>query len=283
MTGKKEQGRRIAVISDTHGLLRPEVIRTVSTCEAVLHAGDVGTPEVLEALRSLAPVWAVRGNVDCDGLLQQLPQERFVTLFGFRIYMVHDKKQISPDQNRTDLVICGHSHRYEDTVCPTGRPEGRGGRHGGVLRHVGPEEERGALRHASPGNDRAANHLVTPGEERGVLRRLNPGSCGPRRFALPVTMMVLTLDEEEHRCAAERVDLISVPEKKNAKKLPTEQETDRLIRKVIREFGAGRTVAQIAAHTRAPEELVEDICRIYVTHPGVDADGIMDRMERKNL
>ena len=164
-----------------------------------------------------------------------------------------------------------------------------------VNRHAGPVDERAVNCHEIPGNEHAANRGVIPadgcaanrheipGEESGVFRRLNPGSCGPRRFTLPVTMMVLTLDEEEHRCAADRVDLISVPEKKNAKKLPTEQETDRLIRKVIREFGAGRTVTQIAAHTRAPEELVEDICRIYVTHPGVDADGIMDRMERKNL
>ena len=231
-----ENIHRIAVLSDTHGLLRPEVIRVVKTCGAVLHAGDVRTPQVLHTLRGLAPVFAVRGNVDRDAaLIKELPQECHVTLGGIRFYLVHDKKEIPSEPKETDVVICGHSHRYE--------------------------------------------------EAEGPVRRLNPGSCGPRRFRLPVTMMVLTLHEDGHIFTLQRIDLLSGKERQEPDpgNLPTDRELDRLIRSVVRQVNAGRTVAQIAARTRAPEELVADICRIYVTHPGVDIDGILDRMERKNL
>lgn len=274
---------RIAVISDTHGLLRPEAEELIHTCEAVLHAGDVGSMEVLTRLRGMMPVWAVRGNSDRgEELARELPQELIVTLFGFRIYMVHDKAEIPADLTGADLVICGHSHIYE--------------------------------------------HQESMAGKETIF--VNPGSCGPRRFFLPATMVVLTIDEEKHLAWVQpfvldeekRRFVSSTCESDEEEKpdrgtgmpacepvnpaqgahmsgmrisarqlvqktgnLPSDRELDRLIRAVIKQVDAGRTVAEIASRTQADAELVSDICRIYVTHPGVGVDGIMDRMERKNL
>ena len=138
------KGHRIGVISDTHGILRPETAAFLKTCEIILHAGDVGKPEVLRQLRSIADTRAVRGNVDSRqirdfdargagsrnhtedpkiyeeeseagqaDLPEDLPEELETELFGFRIYMIHDKKQIRKDLSGMDLIICGHSHKYE--------------------------------------------------------------------------------------------------------------------------------------------------------------------------
>lgn len=227
------ESHRIAIISDTHGLLRPECISVLETCEVILHAGDVGKPEVLHRLREIAEVYVVRGNVDKDWA-EDLPVELEAELYGFRIYMVHNKKQVKADLTDTDIVVYGHSHKYEE------RTEGK-------------------------------------------ILYLNPGSCGGRRFRLPVTMMLLTLFPEEHCFAIEKINCLPEPAEEEAISAFPRKDMDRLIRKIIREMQAGKSVAEIAGKVQGDVALVEQICRIYATHPGVDVDGILNRMELKDL
>ena len=132
---------KIGVISDTHGLLRPEALTALEGVEQILHAGDVGGPEILEALSRTAPVTAVRGNVDQGRWGAQLPKTEVVEFGGVSIYMLHDLAQLDlkPEAAGFRVVVYGHSHR------------------------------------------------PTMEEKNGVLY-FNPGSAGPRRFHLPVTV-----------------------------------------------------------------------------------------------
>lgn len=137
---------RVGVISDTHGLLRPAAVEALQGSEHILHAGDVGDPAVLDTLRSIAPVIAIRGNIDAGGRCGHLPPTELVELDGRTIYMLHDVKQLdlNPEAAGIAAVVFGHSH--------------------------------------SPVIER----------RRGVLF-LNPGSAGPRRFQLPVTVASLEI------------------------------------------------------------------------------------------
>ena len=143
---------RIGVISDTHGLLRPEAIAALSGSDRILHAGDVGDPEIIDRLRELAPVTAVRGNVDRDPWAAALPETELVEVVGVSIYMLHDLAQLNlkPEPAGFRVVIYGHSHR--------------------------PKVE----------------------EKNGVLY-FNPGSAGPRRFQLPVSLGRLEMEKGKVR------------------------------------------------------------------------------------
>jgi putative phosphoesterase len=136
----------IGVISDTHGLLRPAAIEALRGVEHILHAGDVGDASILEALRNLAPLTAIRGNIDVGGPCSHLPATEVVTLHGHTFYMLHDRQALDLDPAAAgfSVVISGHSHK--------------------------PLIE---WRH-------------------GVLY-MNPGSAGPRRFSLPVSIGLLTI------------------------------------------------------------------------------------------
>jgi putative phosphoesterase len=140
----------IGVISDTHGLLRPEAIEALRGVEHILHAGDVGDPAILDTLRSLAPVTAIRGNIDVHGPCSHLPETEVVTLQGHTFYMLHDRQALDLDPAAAGFaaVVCGHSHR--------------------------------------------------PSIEwtKGVLY-LNPGSAGPRRFKLPISLALVTVRAQE--------------------------------------------------------------------------------------
>ncbi len=131
----------IGVISDTHGLLRPEAVDALQGVELIIHAGDIGNPEVLAGLERLAPVYAVRGNTDRADWARDLPLNRVVEVRGLLIYVLHELFCLDLDPTAAGLasVIYGHSH--------------------------------------SP-------HLE---RKNGVLF-LHPGSAGPRRFTLPVTL-----------------------------------------------------------------------------------------------
>src|SRR5215510_13193224 len=131
----------VGVISDTHGLLRPEVLKAFKGVDLILHAGDIGDPEVLEKLRSLSDVVAVRGNNDRDTWAKKIPESRVVEIEQAQIYLLHDLKEMTldPDTSGFQAVISGHSHK--------------------------PSIQ----------------------ERHGVLF-INPGSAGPRRFKLPISV-----------------------------------------------------------------------------------------------
>ncbi len=103
----------IGVISDTHGLLRREAVEALRGSERILHAGDVGAPEILEALAQIAPVTAVRGNIDAEPWARTLPETEVVEAGGVSIYMLHDlgRLDLEPETAGFRAVIYGHSHQ----------------------------------------------------------------------------------------------------------------------------------------------------------------------------
>jgi putative phosphoesterase len=131
----------VGVISDTHGLLRPEALDAIRDCAIIVHAGDVGSPDILPALRELAPVYAVRGNIDKEPWAQALPATAWVEAGAARLYVLHQLSDLDSSiiDERCAAVIYGHSHK-------------------------------------------------PAAEYRGPVLYLNPGSAGPRRFRLPVTV-----------------------------------------------------------------------------------------------
>ena len=140
---------RIAVLSDTHGLLRPEVLPLLAGADHILHLGDVGDPAILTTLAEIAPTTAIRGNIDTHGPCAQLPATEVATLAGHDLYMLHDVKQLDLDPAAAGFsaVLYGHSHKPE-------------------IRH-----------------------------HKGILY-FNPGSCGPRRFQLPITCGQITISKD---------------------------------------------------------------------------------------
>ena len=101
----------IAILSDTHGLLRPEVVEYLKTADAILHAGDINRPEIVEELKRYAPLYIVRGNNDKEWA-EHIPYHLTVTLGGVSFYVVHNKKEIPADLPGIDAVVFGHSHKY---------------------------------------------------------------------------------------------------------------------------------------------------------------------------
>jgi uncharacterized protein len=136
----------IGVISDTHGLLRPEVLSTLSGVDRILHLGDVGNPAILESLAKIAPVHAVRGNIDRRGPCARLAETDVLIFEDHYIYLLHDIGclRLDPVAAKFSVVLYGHSHRP----------------------------------------------LI---ERRKTVLYFNPGSCGPRRFELPITIGRLIL------------------------------------------------------------------------------------------
>lgn len=108
-----ERATKIGVISDTHGLLRPEAIEALRGSDRVLHAGDIGDPKILELLARIAPVIAIRGNVDAGPWADTLPHTEILEIAGISIYMLHDLGQLDlkPEAIGIRVVIYGHSHQ----------------------------------------------------------------------------------------------------------------------------------------------------------------------------
>jgi putative phosphoesterase len=102
---------RIGIISDTHGLLRPEAEQRLAGVDHILHAGDIGCPEITDALRRIAPVTAIRGNVDSAGWAREYPDTALLRLAGISIYVLHDLKTLQANPGAgIDVIVSGHSH-----------------------------------------------------------------------------------------------------------------------------------------------------------------------------
>lgn len=102
---------KIAILSDTHGLLRPEVAEHLRHADAILHGGDINRPDMVERLEQYAPLYAVRGNNDKEWA-ENMPHELTATLGGVTFCMVHNKKEVPEDLTGIDVVVFGHSHKY---------------------------------------------------------------------------------------------------------------------------------------------------------------------------
>lgn len=108
--------KRIGIISDTHGLLRPEVLEILKNCDCILHAGDVDRPEILDALRPLASLYVVRGNNDFSWA-ENLRRTLFFEIEGVKFFMTHNKKDVAWELGETQVVVFGHTHKYyEKTI-----------------------------------------------------------------------------------------------------------------------------------------------------------------------
>ena len=150
---------RIGVISDTHGPLRDEAVEALRGSEYIIHAGDIGDPEILRELAEIAPVTAVRGNVDTEPWARKIPETNVLEVGGVSIYVLHDLHELDlkPEASGFAAVISGHSH-------------------------------------------------VPKKEIRNGVLYFNPGSAGPRRFKLPVSVGRLIV--EEQKISAEIIRLI---------------------------------------------------------------------------
>ena len=101
----------IVILSDTHGLLRPEVLDHLVSADAIIHGGDINTQAIVDTLRSLAPLYIVRGNNDKEWA-EDLPHNLTFTIEGVRFFVVHNKRDIPEDLSGVDVVVYGHSHKY---------------------------------------------------------------------------------------------------------------------------------------------------------------------------
>lgn len=220
---------KIAILSDTHDLLRPEVLSLLPGCGCILHGGDISSRKVLDQLEKFAPVKVVRGNNDKEWA-EGLPLYLDFELGGVRVYMTHKKKDLPKDVSPYDLVIFGHSHQYSETW---------------------------------------VDHPVG-----GRTLLLNPGSCGPRRFHQPITLAMLTIGDDGWQ--VERVE-IPRAQKEAAPKIDPGN-IKQQIEIVMKETQKGNGVTNISEKYGMDKALVEQIARLYVTHPGVTADGIMTKM-----
>ena len=102
---------KLAILSDTHGLLRPQVVEHLKTADAILHGGDINKPAIVEQLQQYAPLYIVRGNNDKEWA-EAIPHDLTVTLEGITFFMVHNKKEVPVDLSGVNVVVFGHSHKY---------------------------------------------------------------------------------------------------------------------------------------------------------------------------
>ena len=102
---------RLAILSDTHGLLRPEVAELLKSADAILHGGDINRQSIVDRLQQYAPLYVVRGNNDKEWA-EEIPHDLTVALGGVTLYMVHNKKELPAKLDGVDVVVFGHSHKY---------------------------------------------------------------------------------------------------------------------------------------------------------------------------
>ena len=219
---------KIAIISDTHSLLRPEIIEKIKECELIIHAGDIASKETAEEIEALGMTYFVRGNADKGSWADEIPVSKELELWGLNIFIIHNRKQIVDDLSDKDIVIYGHSHKYSE-------------------------------------------------EYKEGICYFNPGSCGPRRFRLEITMAILTINEADKKFSFEKIDC-SPHFTTKSEKLP-DKDMAKIIKRIMKQMDAGRSVDEIARKNQIDEELVKQILQIYTTHQGIDVEGILNRMD----
>lgn len=147
---------KVGMISDTHNILREEVLQRLAECDYILHAGDFCKHEIYSQLEELAPVYGVRGNNDKGSWAEHLPVNLVIEINGYKIGMAHEKKDLPHNNGEISIMVYGHSHKYE---------------------------------------------VVSQGN----VQYINPGSCGRKRFSLPLSFVIAEITENE--IAFEKIDL----------------------------------------------------------------------------
>ncbi|MCD8076320.1 MAG: metallophosphatase family protein [Lachnospiraceae bacterium] len=239
---------RVAVISDTHDVLRAEVLEQIRLADAVIHAGDISKPEIVDQIKANLSensiLYLVRGNADGDWAVR-IPEALEFELEQLHFFVVHNrKKAVIPEG--CDIVISGHTHRFQEDIM-----DGR--------------------------------------------LWLNPGACGRRRFRSELSMAVLQIKGKRWQIEKLTIGVEDTSSEKNEKPIATADARRRgaysdpmelssgalllLISGILKRMNRGKTISQIAEELKLNESFVEEICRIYVTHPGVTANGILDKLE----
>ena len=214
---------RIGIVSDTHGLLRREVIEGLQGVDHIIHAGDIDKKEVLDELEKIAPVTAVRGNADKDWAVY-LPEKALLEFEGNKIYVIHNKGMINDFIDDLPIIIYGHTHKYSLTTKKYGQIW------------------------------------------------FNPGCCGKRKPDQEVSFAILEIRGKGDFSFEKKI--VKVEGSKNS--LP--KNIYSIISKVMKLADKGTSYEEIAAKLKISEDLSEQICRMYFTHPGVDVAGILKRI-----
>lgn len=212
----------IGILSDTHGLLRQEVIDGLKSVDHIIHAGDIDNKAVIDRLEEMAPVTVVRGNADKEWA-EDFPETAMMEFLGNKVYVIHNKGKIHDDLTGISIIIYGHSHKY------------------------------------------------SLAEKNGQIW-FNPGCCGKRKPEQEVSYAILEISGPGVFEFSKKV----IDNAGQDSKLP--KDIDRIISKAMNLTDKGRTYKEIAKKLKISEELAESICRMYLTHPGVDVAGILQRI-----
>jgi len=213
----------IGIVSDTHGLLRREVIDGLKDADHIIHAGDIDNKTVIDSLEKIAPVTVVRGNADKEWA-EGLSETETLEFLGNKIYVIHNKSRIRDNLTDISIIIYGHSHKYSLT-------------------------------------------------EKDEQVWFNPGCCGKRRPGQEVSFALLEISGPGEF----EIKKITIDNSAQDSKLPGD--IDRIISKAMDMTDKGRSYKEIAKKLKISEELAESICRMYLTHPGVDVSGILQRIQ----
>jgi putative phosphoesterase len=213
----------IGILSDTHGLLRQEVIDRLNGVDMIIHAGDIDDQSVVDQLKNLSSsLTVVRGNADKEWA-EQIPQEAWLEILGNKLFVIHNKGKISCDVGIADIIIYGHTHKY------------------------------------------------SLAEKDGQIW-FNPGCCGKRKKDQEVSFAILEIRGKREFDFRK----IVIDNGEPSDKLP--KDIDRIISKAMKLTDKGKSHTEIAEILKIPEKLSENICRMYLTHPGIDVVGILKRI-----
>lgn len=214
---------RIGILSDTHGLLRQEIIDELKKVDMIIHAGDIDNQSMVDQLKALSTsLTIVRGNADKDWA-EEIPQEVWLEILGNKLFVIHNKGKISCDVGDADIIIYGHSHKYS---------------------------------------------LVN---KDGQIW-FNPGCCGKRKKNQEVSFAILEVRGKQD------FDFKKIVIGNNLENEKLPKDIDKIISKAMKLTDKGVGYKDIANKLKISEELSENICRMYLTHPGVDVSGILQRI-----